>query len=536
MRILFSLQNRLILLFLIISISKSVIGQQPFITTLKTNNGHLFYVKSLSESNGQIISLTMDSWFPCEQQLRIFDLQGNLIATKNFRIFDSLMATTCTGTSGFCNGVKFYKTDVHFSQVDSTYKILASFYENYGNCPQSFGVTLVSLDLNLNIIWHKVYDSFAGYVKIIDDTTAFFGYGNHLTKLNLSTGNILWTKSLLFGSINGLTSGFNDSTFYICSGPPAGIAQIDYLGNVLMQKYFSDSLSIQTDKEAFNIIKTPDNGLAVLCSRYDNNTHSYFCLTKLDYQGNYLWEKNYFNPSKRFLISFTSNAFVATLTDSGFFIPFEILDTIVPSNQKTISLLKLQNDGTVMWNRYFDGTNFACINISSLNYIKPSSLGSYLIAGSSLMNLDSTGGGCFFQPYDTIIQTNFSYPSLATLPTGTSYNLAQLYNYSFEALGNSEVVFVESCNSVSNDNNLFQQNRITVFPNPTDNQILVKCYFLKSDRIFLKDALGKIVFDKIISHPFKDLIIETYSIPNGIYFLQIISDKKTFSQKIVVQH
>jgi len=76
--------------------------------------------------------------------------------------------------------------------------------------------------------------------------------------------------------------------------------------------------------------------------------------------------------------------------------------------------------------------------------------------------------------------------------------------------------------------------KILVFPNPADNEFLIKNLTETPYEVKLTDVSGKMLFGKNSSE--KELKVNTAELPNGIYFLQVNGEKTNSSQKLIIQH
>lgn len=79
--------------------------------------------------------------------------------------------------------------------------------------------------------------------------------------------------------------------------------------------------------------------------------------------------------------------------------------------------------------------------------------------------------------------------------------------------------------SISNRLKLFELN---VYPNPTSNQLILDTE-LKISEISIIDITGKMIITKNLNLN----IVNVANLPNGIYFIKIITDEKTITKKFV---
>jgi len=78
---------------------------------------------------------------------------------------------------------------------------------------------------------------------------------------------------------------------------------------------------------------------------------------------------------------------------------------------------------------------------------------------------------------------------------------------------------------------------IKIYPNPAGEEFIVSGFSFKNrDEISVTDALGKILYSKIFSSPTSDFRLPTSNFDNGIYFLNVQTEKARVTGKVVVQH
>jgi|JI10StandDraft_1071094.scaffolds.fasta_scaffold47407_3 hypothetical protein len=116
---------------------------------------------------------------------------------------------------------------------------------------------------------------------------------------------------------------------------------------------------------------------------------------------------------------------------------------------------------------------------------------------------------------------NFEYNALS-LERPCNFSMPIYPDYYFE-------------NIITSSNNLFQiDNLINVYPNPANEYITINHRYTENNSYLLYDYKGQLVFafngNQLIQ------TINTGQIPNGIYFLQICSNSKTISKKIIINH
>lgn len=100
---------------------------------------------------------------------------------------------------------------------------------------------------------------------------------------------------------------------------------------------------------------------------------------------------------------------------------------------------------------------------------------------------------------------------------------------------NSDTVITAYFDQITNVNNSIEESIISIFPNPGSETLIVNIPQKDLESISITNNLGK---EYILNHiPFGSGIkVYISSYPSGIYYLNIKTDKKYFSQKIVINH
>lgn len=76
---------------------------------------------------------------------------------------------------------------------------------------------------------------------------------------------------------------------------------------------------------------------------------------------------------------------------------------------------------------------------------------------------------------------------------------------------------------------------IFAYPNPVSDIIHISCTDCNPLHIFLFDIYGNLIYQKTFAHK-QHPVIDIRFVPEGKYFLSIISQKKVFRQKIIIMH
>ena len=133
-----------------------------------------------------------------------------------------------------------------------------------------------------------------------------------------------------------------------------------------------------------------------------------------------------------------------------------------------------------------------------------------------------------------------------------NFSAGNLYNFNlemFEATGGASAVLDWSSNStpkqvvpqsclftaisdVTNNNEIVQNDKLQIFPNPSKNKLTISCTDLTIKKMEISDIQGKILYTNF--ETFKDhKMIDISDFDNGIYFLKLITNNQTIIRKII---
>ena len=79
---------------------------------------------------------------------------------------------------------------------------------------------------------------------------------------------------------------------------------------------------------------------------------------------------------------------------------------------------------------------------------------------------------------------------------------------------------------------LENSDKIFIFPNPSSGIFTLQTSITKGE-LGIYNLLGEKVFASVVSHP--SSVINLSSQPKGVYFVRVVSDKQSFTQKVVIQ-
>ena len=254
------------------------------------------------------------------------------------------------------------------------------------------------------IVWNKTFggsktDEVRSIIQTSDGGYAVAGYTNSkgngrydvwVLKLN-STGTIVWDKT--FGGAD------NDMAYSIVQTKDSGYAvtgtsrvnnnevvlqvlKLDSTGTTVWSKIFRGHESIPIfarGTEGRSIIQTSDGGYAVAgFSANGNRNHTQLLTLKLDSNGNEVWKKTFGSTPNSY-----SRAYSIVQTKEGGYAVAGYTNG-KGNGQDDVWVLKLNNTGTIVWDKTFGGANQD--NAYSIVQTKD---GKYVVAGRT----NSKGNG-----------------------------------------------------------------------------------------------------------------------------------------------
>jgi len=131
------------------------------------------------------------------------------------------------------------------------------------------------------------------------------------------------------------------------------------------------------------------------------------------------------------------------------------------------------------------------------------------LAGSSSGYLDGIGTAA-----------KFNYPIGISIATDGKVYVSES--------GGSKVRMISS---TLKNNSFISENQIAIYPNPSSSIVNIESYDLILSKIIILDINGRTIDTKIVSNNRSE--IDIYNLQNGIYTLQIITDKGISNKKII---
>lgn len=119
--------------------------------------------------------------------------------------------------------------------------------------------------------------------------------------------------------------------------------------------------------------------------------------------------------------------------------------------------------------------------------------------------------------------------------TATCTTKIWLYKQGSFANGDTITYILHAVNNNSVDENVEVDNLFEVYPNPASDKITIKIAnnsFLQK-KISLYNIIGEVVYTSILKNTYTDIPLN--ELGEGMYFLNILSENKTYTKKIVVR-
>lgn len=218
-------------------------------------------------------------------------------------------------------------------------------------------ICLIKIDQNGNRIWETAFGPGEGRTVqttidgdyILMGVTPYNNSNDFITRLIKVSedGKELWNRT--FGQEGTYEGKYiektNDGGFIITGSTMKSgswdiwLLKVDSDGNMIWDKIFGKSIS-----EIGKCVKqNPDNGYIVIGDRSDKGSYDTFII-KIDSYGNMIWEKNLPKNTE-------CNSIIET-HDSNYIIVGKIYNIV---NQDNLWVSKLNNNGTILWERNYGG-------------------------------------------------------------------------------------------------------------------------------------------------------------------------------------
>lgn len=411
-----------------------------------------------------------------------------------------------------------------------------------GSRPNAYAI---KYDNSGNHIWYKSYDY--GISNLFKSTIRTTDYGyihvgnyifsgkNHTTLLKTdSAGIIQWAKTYTGLATLGIGG---KSIIQTSDGGYALVGASDSWGSGSSDMYFLklNSLGVMQFAKTiggtnldrgWDVIQTV-NGDFVICGDTYSFGISDIYVVKISSTGSLLWAHTIGysgtnNELAQSIIEFSNNSYIITGSS----------ESILGTNQAFIC--KLDLNGYLIWYKTIASNivSNCCKIIKTLDnkiavagfYKDPIYNDQFLIS-----KLDSNGNSCCFVTPLTMPNINYN----GVLTSASTVTLANSPTPFTSISSGNLISAMPLCSGVITQNNYLsnESDKITVFPNPSNGEIIIKSNNLNS-KINITDQFGQIIksfnlnSDNNFEYKISDLL-------NGMYYLQDYEFKKNI-KKIVI--
>ena len=405
---------------------------------------------------------------------------------------------------------------------------------NFVFISDNYKITKVNSDFDT--IWHNDnLDSGNNYLSSIHPTLdggficSGSGSSGNLFKMN-SVGDTIWVNNcqVFFGPMSGLNiieiiqtadSGYAFMAIYGHMSFYSLLVKTDKFGDTLWTKMNILNAPNSSDSRAKTINETTNGDLVIsgLVNTYFPTYTKYSYLYKLNSNGDSLWAKTYDD--------FQFN-YVELDDNENFIIAGEKI-----INQNTIhpKLIKANFSGDTLWTKSIEANFLNCIRIDND--------GGYIIGGSRdsnhyLAKTNLNGDSLWSREFqeDSVnkkIDVIFNLNDNGFLLLG---GVKSFSPFSFDNIDRRIKVdslgFCEGQNTTNTNN--FNNDIITVFPNPTKSEITINGY-----KNLLTTEIFNVMGQKLQTTNSRTISLNNY--PSGIYLVKIFSNSGIKDFKIIKQ-
>jgi len=464
--------------------------------------------------------------------------------------------------------------------VESLHKTSDSGYVVFGS--SDWYNTIVKFDINGNVTWAKKYSDFLQHATKLG-ANKFLSYNFELNN-NLTEICLFDSAGFLLSAITVAESLIVQSLHSTYDGGTIAVGQFQFQDNAPTIIKTDSAGAIQWTKEmvsttfgyhqwyAIDIIQTYDSGY-VLIGEYNPsdtlNAPRYSMFVRLDHLGNILWAKsqdNYTFWGSRIHPIFNSGFIVAgnSSSDYNYFdtagvqqwairfpdsLPnFDVYDFILTSDSNFLfagnnacggtALMKTDLYGNILWLRTYPATpngNHKVVEVNGDGYLiaanrNDTAKNIVLIKtdGNGLSSCDST---CTFPIYYNL--TILNHPDIP--PVGLNNFTLNIQQNILPFIQDSAFNEIDYCMLVKVEPMQTDKQIFTLSPNPFSSEILLDFSEAKNEkaRLNILNLTGQLVIEQEIL--LEDLTLDLSSLSKGIYVIRVITDKYSFTSKIIKQ-
>jgi|GEM_PF-2178623 len=427
-------------------------------------------------------------------------------------------------------------------------------YQTYDNGYIATGYSLImKLNPNYAISWKKELigpfsNGYAAYtVKETQDHGFILGgeldlsYSYYCLIKTDSVGTVQWSKMYSSATGNDTYGSFaltSDGGYMLCGSSNTAIdtssnhhdikiIKTDSLGNPQWAKHYNRN--IPDEVFCYHITATFDGGYVLTGSR---NFDTF--ILKIDSVGNILWKKLY---SYSALVVYLPAKWIEETHDHGL-----VVSAMLDGSGTLV--FKTDSAGNLLWNRYYPsvGPVGSCVKetadggfiIGAVGYAGTNTSGNSFDA-LCLIKTDALGhtNGCY-EDTAAIIVTDIMDTVANVVVTDSNLNVTTIT--STLAPVDSGYEFVLCPPIVGMQDIAADKNEIKIYPNPFTNKFLVSGFRFQVGekiKVTLFDLMGEKVYEKEFSSNKTEEEINLSFLQPGVYFLNVKSDGKGYTRKIV---
>jgi len=397
-------------------------------------------------------------------------------------------------------------SDGHYLFAGSTF---------YHNGPQQ--AVLYKLDMNGNVIWSQLSPDITGEVEpswVIETSShLYLAAENHMSwgsliKMYDSSGNVLWTKKYDRLGSNFISAVVINNNIY-CFGTFKDTANIKI--NFMFKTNDAGDTLLYVEGLNYNLgnYKTSycvaNNNIAFCSSQLDSVTSTYPpSITLIDTNAVELWTKVYNVGNARFGKSLIVNNSGDFYFDSRFW-----------------DMFKTDSNGNFLWRKVQASTlgNSEIVNWNNNDIIiaTPDCIAKYDSSGTLVDSFHISLNAEF----SAVAFTDSTFAFVGSIPHGGG---GRIYWDSW-VMQYSDTSFVLN---ISEEDGI----EFTIYPVPFQSYLKVHANSQSINRIRIFDINGRVVFNQII-HDY--LQIDTGTLENGVYFLEIENNKSVIKRKKILK-
>ncbi|MDP1801225.1 MAG: SBBP repeat-containing protein [Bacteroidota bacterium] len=494
---------------------------------LSSNGGDDIFISKMDASGNLLWAKSMGDTLNEYGYSIAVDASGNVYTTGHFSgtvDFDGGAGTTTLSSNG--------NEDIFVTKYDAAGTFVWA--KNMGGATSDFGRAL-TVDATGNVYVTGFFDGTSDFDPNAgtSNLTSTGLYDIFIAKLD-ATGNFVWAKNI------------GSTTFDVGNS-----IVIDASGNVYTTGYFGGTADFDPGAGTANLTSTGANDIFIL---------------KLDGAGNFVWAKNMGGTSNDIGFSIAVDP-SGDIYSTGTFGGNADLDpgaasfSLTSNGSNDVYISKLSAAGNFIWAKGFGSTTADYVygittdpsgNVYTTGYFQGTvdfdpgvgtnsitSTGNYDIFISKL-----NGGGNYTWAINLGgTARDYAY-SLAVDPSGNVYTTGWFEGtadfdpgsatVNLTSAGAFDIFILKIFQSpIGIKENLFENN-ISVYPNPTKDILNVELEMINSSVIKFQivTALGQVVMSE--STDINHLSFNIQHLPNGLYFMNVISDGKIIAtQKIV---